>query len=353
MEIVRRAVEQKGASSGVAKRIANNVRDSSLLVYDGKWKAFVKWCEEEGINPLTPSEANVSDFLLKLFEVNKLQISTIKGYRTSIVRVVKHTCNVSLKDNDLINDLMKNLTRERPRNITVYPKWDLGIVLTELTKKPYEPINETNIKPLTKKTLFLLLLASGARRGEVHAIDPLRTLELHGGKTMWLRPKIDFVAKNHNLATGKGAFLGFQITELLVPGSNKRHKLCPVRAVRRYLHVTKDERGRRRDLFLCCDGTANAAAKNTLSAWVKTTIAEAYTACNSAAGSCLHRSAHEIRAVASSLAVYKNVAIEEVLSQCRWSAGNTFAKHYLRDVSGSRDGVEQLLPLVVAGKILQ
>ena len=47
--------------------------------------------------------------------------------------------------------------------------WNLSVVLNELTKAPFEPMQDTDLKHLTLKTAFLLALASGKRRSEIHA----------------------------------------------------------------------------------------------------------------------------------------------------------------------------------------
>ena len=49
------------------------------------------------------------------------------------------------------------------------PKWNLSDVLNELTKAPFEPLKDTDLKHLTLKIAFLLALASGKHRSEVHA----------------------------------------------------------------------------------------------------------------------------------------------------------------------------------------
>ena len=41
-------------------------------------------------------------------------------------------------------------------------------MLYELTKAPLEPMKDTDLKHLTLKTAFLLALASGKRRSEIH-----------------------------------------------------------------------------------------------------------------------------------------------------------------------------------------
>ena len=40
---------------------------------------------------------------------------------------------------------------------------------SQLIKAPFEPMKDTDLKHLTLKTAFLLALASGKRRSEIHA----------------------------------------------------------------------------------------------------------------------------------------------------------------------------------------
>ena len=51
--------------------------------------------------------------------------------------------------------------------------WDLSLVLRALTRYPFESkdMSTISLKHLTLKTVFLLSLASGAQRGEIHALD--------------------------------------------------------------------------------------------------------------------------------------------------------------------------------------
>ena len=56
--------------------------------------------------------------------------------------------------------------RSSTRNLS---KWNLSVVLSELTKAPFEPMKDTDLKHLTLKTAFLLALASGKRRSKINA----------------------------------------------------------------------------------------------------------------------------------------------------------------------------------------
>ena len=77
------------------------------------------------------------------------------------------------------------------RNI---PKWNLSVVLNELTKAPFEP--RKDLKHLTLKTAFLLPLASGKRRSEIHAWLANKVSNLGQWEKVALFPSSDFIAKS-------------------------------------------------------------------------------------------------------------------------------------------------------------
>ena len=70
-----------------------------------------------------------------------------------------------------LNRLLSSFHRDRPKSSRNLPKWNLSIVLNELTKAPFEPMKDTDLKYFTLKTAFLLALASGKRRSEIHALQ--------------------------------------------------------------------------------------------------------------------------------------------------------------------------------------
>ena len=49
------------------------------------------------------------------------------------------------------------------------PKWNLSVVLNELTKAPSVRMEDTDLEHLPRKTAFLVALASGKCRNEIHA----------------------------------------------------------------------------------------------------------------------------------------------------------------------------------------
>ena len=78
------AIKEQGFSEAVAARIEAPQRGSTRSVYEAEWTIFTKWCLTNQVDFRTLPVKSVADFLLYLFQVRKLQPSTIDGYRSAI-----------------------------------------------------------------------------------------------------------------------------------------------------------------------------------------------------------------------------------------------------------------------------
>ena len=96
-----------------------------------------------------------------------------------------------------LHRLLSSFHRDRPKSSRNLPKWNLSVVLNELTKTHFEPMKDTDLKHLTFKTTFLLALASGKRRSEIHAWVTNKVSNLGQWEKIALFPSSDFIAKNH------------------------------------------------------------------------------------------------------------------------------------------------------------
>ena len=95
--------------------------------------------------------------------------STIDGYRTAIVDTLGLTAHHIAHNADL-HRLLSSFHRDRPKSSRNLPKWNLSVVLNELTKAAFEPMKDTDLKHLTLKTAFLLALAF--KKGHTSDIRP-------------------------------------------------------------------------------------------------------------------------------------------------------------------------------------
>ncbi len=107
-------------------------------------------------------------------------------------------------------------------------------------------------------------------------------------------------------------------------------------------------------VFISCQdkGVAREANMNTLSSWLKHTVADAYGTTPDSGSPPLHCSLHKVRAVAASIAKGLNVAMEDIMKQCQWAHQTTFTSFYLCDIKYQKDELHPLNPLMLAGAVI-
>ena len=154
----------------IAKRLAISQRASSAGVYEYKWKVFGEWCRSKQLDPCKTSVPQLSEFLTFLFEVKHLSVSSIAGYISGISKVFASR-GINISHNEDLYMLVKSFYIEHPVQRRESPRWDLMVVLRHLLKPPFEPMNKVSISDITRKTAFLLTLATAKRNSEVWAFS--------------------------------------------------------------------------------------------------------------------------------------------------------------------------------------
>ena len=187
-------LQEQGFSVEVAEKIAAPQRSSTRTIYKSKWALFEKWCRENSVDFSTPSVKQVSDFYMYLYQDLNRRPSTIDGYRTAIVDTLGPAGHHISQSSDL-NRLLSSFHRDCPKSSRNLPKWNLSVVLNELTKAPFEPMKDSDLKHLTLKTAFLLALASGKRCSEIHAWV-CKVSNLGQWEKVVFFPSSDFITKN-------------------------------------------------------------------------------------------------------------------------------------------------------------
>ena len=349
-------LQEQGFSVEVAERIAAPQRSSTRTIYKSKWALFEKWCRENLVDFSTPSVKQISDFFMYLYQDLNRRPSTIDGYRTAIVDTLGPTAQHIAHNADL-HRLLSSFHRDRPKSSRNLPKWNLSVVLNELTKAPFEPMKDTDLKHLTLKTAFLLALASGKRRSEIHAWVANKVSNLGQWEKVALFPSSDFIAKNQLAREGSQSVSPVTIPALttIVDRQFKEDRtLCPVRALRYYLDRTKDLRGSHSLLFISFKkGHTSDIRPATLSSWLKQTILFCYKQADQQALDLVQVKAHDIRAFAASKAFYGGVSVDQIMQACHWKAHNTFTNFYLKDFTWSdTDNNMYLGPVVAAQQVL-
>ena len=230
-------LQEQGFSVEVAERIAAPQRSSTRTIYKSKWALFEKWCRENSVGFSTPSVKQVSEFFMYLYQDLNRRPLTIDGYRTAIVDTLGPSGNHTSQNSDL-HWLLSSFHRNRPKSSRNLPKWNLSVLLNELTKAPFEPMKDTDLKHLTLKTAFLLALVSGKHHNEIHAWVVNKVFNLGQWEKVALFPSSDFIAKNQLAREGSQSASPVTIpalTTIVDRQFREDRTLCLVRALRYYL----------------------------------------------------------------------------------------------------------------------
>ena len=177
------------------------------------------------------------DFFMYLYKDVNRRPSTIDGYRTTIVDTLG-PAGLHIAQSSDLHRFFSSFYRDCPKSFRNLPKWNLSVVLNELTKAPFEPMEDTDLKHLTLKSAFLLALASGKRRSEIHAWVANKVSNLGQWEKVSLFPSSDFIAKNQLAREGSQSVSPVTIPALstIVDRQFKEDRtLCPVRALRYFL----------------------------------------------------------------------------------------------------------------------
>ena len=136
------------------------------------------------------------------------------GYPATIASPFKHMGPLDVGHDPALTALLAS-SRDCPRMPRVLPQWALSLVLITFTRAPFEPLQLTAPKFLAWKVFFLTLLASGARKGKVHAIKARGVQHDDKWTSTIMFPHPGFISKTQ-LHT-KGAL---SVKKLVIPASS-------------------------------------------------------------------------------------------------------------------------------------
>ncbi len=132
---------------------------------------------------------------------------------------------------------------------------------------------------------------------------------------------------------------------------DRNRNLCPHRALKWYLEKSKDLRSSQCRLFISFTKPVKEIAAPTLSHWIVKAVTIAMELNGELPSNRNTPRAHEVRAIATSLAILRSVSMENILRAGFWRNESTFSRFYLRDMSRDIQGRARL-PVVAAQQVL-
>ena len=330
------ALKDQGFSDAVLAQVKQANAKSTSRVYESHWKLFCGWCKDHGLKPEAATGVAVCDFFLYLHHKRRLKVKTIECYRAALAYKLKRLSGYELCECDVINDLLRSFKREQASIAPAIVRWDIAAVL-DFLQTGERRTDIASPKLLTFKMTFLLALALGKRRSEIHALQREGVEFSADGSTVTILPSCKFVSKTHLNSKGLGV-LG-PVTIPALQGDKGVTELCPVRTLRHYLAVTDDIRspGQRRLIISHVDSIEKDISMQTVSRYIKRAILLTYANLESKSEKFVqfhyNITAHQVRHVAHSLGQLGAVPLTDLIRTGGWTTPRTFIRHYLHDLS--------------------
>ena len=210
----------------------------------------------------------------------------------------------------------------------------------------FEPLESVSLRSLTKKTLFLVSLATAKRVSEIQALSKT-VVAIGNDLVVSFQPY--FIAKTERVdAPVPRSFRVLSLREF-TGDLEEASILCPVRALNIYLRRTSSVVVRASSLFVSPHSPSHPISKNAVSYFLREVMSEAGAARQDVAAPLR---AHSVRGVATSVSFLQNWSISKVLEAAFWRSNLVFGAFYFRDISYVFEGLQSLGSFVAAGSVV-
>ena len=298
LETIQRFAQSQGFSKHVAQQSALARRPSSRAGYQARWAVFRKWCHDRGHSVSRPSLQKIADFLFWLRRSRKLSVSAVMGYR-SMLSAVFRSVLPEISSSSVLQDLIRSFKVEVPSRVVRPPSWDLLRVLTYLRSPVFEPLHKSSLRNLSRKTLFLLALATAKRVGELQALSQAVSFSSSAAGISYVP---EFLAKTESAVHSLPRSFSVPSLGDFAAGLTEDLLLCLVRALREYVSRTDTFVNRPRRLFVAPRCPSRAMSKNAISYFLREVIVQSGASSEELAAP----KAHSIRGIATSFAFFRN-----------------------------------------------
>ena len=121
---------------------------------------------------------------------------------------------LEISTSPVLHDLLRSFRVEAPARSITPPSWDLLKVLEYLKSPVFEPLQQSSLRDLTRKTLFLVALASAKRVSELQALSRIVSFSSSAAAVPYVP---EFLAKLRLRCAPSHALLPFSLYLILRP----------------------------------------------------------------------------------------------------------------------------------------
>ena len=134
--VIKQSVRDRKFSQNVADFVSKSRQTSTQKVYDAKWIIYTCWCHRRKVNLVSAPLTVIANFLIYLFSEKKYQISTIKGYRSTISNTLKYKTGNRIRSNSVLSELIRSFELQCPVQRSLILKMGFILGLSLSTESP-------------------------------------------------------------------------------------------------------------------------------------------------------------------------------------------------------------------------
>ena len=224
-----RPMVQAGLSDQSVEVFMRAHRPSTQKQYQMSWRKFLQFLRDKRIPHSAVTENVVINFLSHLLLSEDKAYRTILNYKCALQSPLQLNFNVDLKS-PAVEFFLKGVFATAPPKSAPMASWSLDHLLSYLASEVFEPLHSKSLLEITKKTLCLVLLATGRRIDEVQHLSRLISWD-ESGELVTLHWLDRYVPKHYT----KDFQPHLPVMERLSSDVLTDVRLCPVRALQTYL----------------------------------------------------------------------------------------------------------------------
>ncbi len=136
-----RSLRSQGISTEAAATLCAAHRPSTRALYHAKWRSFWRWCSRREKDPLHPSIRMVLSYLQHLRQ-RHIKHYTILSHISTPSSCMNKVDGVLVGRHPLVARWVLGDRAQNPPRKSLFPRWNLSVVLAALNEKPFEPFRQ-------------------------------------------------------------------------------------------------------------------------------------------------------------------------------------------------------------------
>ena len=280
--------------------------------YAGPWKAWVGWCSQRSVCPISAPVADVLAFLASLVTQKDLEYRTIAFYKSAISQAHNPIGSTQLGSLPVVSRFMKGVFKNKPPKPKYCSTWKVGTALSFLGT--LEPLQKLTLRQLSYKTILLLALTSAATAHKLSALDLACSLRKKGSWEYSLPTHVKTSRPDH------------AAHKMFLPSFPDNPNICVhvVRTLAAYVERTRDL-CKSSQLLVSLIAPHKAISSQSVSRWLTRALRMA--------GIELGYSGHSTQGASTLAAAAGGLSVDLILEAADWASDQTFKHFYHREAS--------------------